>query len=111
MDGGLDRRLDEEIREHLSALEADYLRAGMSPREARLAARRAFGGVEHIKELHRDQRRFAVFTTLVRDLRYALRTFARNPLFALAASLIIALGIGSCTTVFSVANAVLFRPL
>jgi len=40
-----------------------------------------------------------------------LRTFARNPMFAVAASLIIALGIGSCTTVFSVANAVLFRPL
>ena len=111
MDGDLERRLDEEIREHLAALEEDYRRAGMSPREARLAARRAFGGIEHIKELHREHRRFAALATAGRDVRHALRMFARNPLFAFAASLIIALGIGSCTTVFSVANAVLFRPL
>ena len=48
MDGDLERRLNEEIQEHLAALEADYLRAGMSPREARFAARHGFGGVEHM---------------------------------------------------------------
>jgi putative ABC transport system permease protein len=106
-----DDRLDEEIQAHLAALEEDYRRAGMPPEQARLAARRAFGGVEHIKEHHREQQRFAVLTTLFRDLRYAFRTLARSPIFALAAALIIALGIGSSTTVFSVANAVLFRPL
>jgi putative ABC transport system permease protein len=111
MDSDRERRLDEEIRSHLSALEADYIRSGMSPDEARLAARRAFGGVEQIKEQYRDQRQFAVLAAIVRDLRYALRTMARSPLFALAAVLIIALGVGSSTTVFSVANAVLFRPL
>jgi putative ABC transport system permease protein len=111
MDGDLDRRLDEKIREHLAALEAEYVRAGMSPDQARLAARHAFGGIEHIKELHREHRRFAALTALARDVRYAFRTLARSPIFTLAAALIIALGIGSCTTVFSVANAVLFRPL
>jgi putative ABC transport system permease protein len=111
MDGDLDRRLDEEIQAHVTALEDEYIRAGMSPEQARLAARRAFGGVEQIKEQHRDHRRFAALTALTRDLRYAFRTLARSPIFALTATLIVALGVGSSTTVFSVANAVLFRPL
>src|SRR5437660_10187839 len=105
-----EQRLSEEIREHLEALQEEYIRGGMPPEQARIAARRAFGGVEQIKEQHREQRRFAVLATLGRDLRYALRTLARSPIFATTAALIIALGIGSSTTVFSVANAVLFRP-
>ena len=107
----IEARLDEEIRTHLAALAEDYVRRGYSPEAARLAALRDFGGVEQIKEQHRDQRRFAVVDVMWRDVRFALRALARNPGFALAAALIVGLGISSCTTVFSVANAVLFRPL
>ena len=51
----LDERLDEEVRTHLEALAADCERRGATPEQARLAARRAFGGVEQMKELHRDR--------------------------------------------------------
>jgi predicted permease len=49
--------------------------------------------------------------TLVRDIRFALRSFAKNPSFALAAVLSLAIGIGANTSIFSVANALLFHPL
>jgi putative ABC transport system permease protein len=95
----------------LAELEAEYVRTGLPPEQARLAALRAFGGVESIKERHRDQRRFASWIAFYRDCRFALRTLSRSPIFAATAVTIIALGIGSSTTIFSVANAVLFRPL
>src|SRR5215831_6283059 len=106
-----EQRLREEIRTHLAELEEHYIRSGQTREQARLAALRDFGGVESIKEQHRDQRRFASWIGLYRDARFALRTLARSPMFAATAVAIIALGIGSSTTVFSVANAVLFRPL
>src|SRR6202158_5035302 len=47
----------------------------------------------------------------MQDVRFALRSFARNPWFTLAAVLSLAIGIGANTSIFSVANALLFRPL
>jgi predicted permease len=101
--------LARELASHLAFLEDEFRRRGMTPEEARLSARRALGGVEQAKELHRDARSFRWLDDTRRDLRYAVRLLRRNPLFALTAALSLAIGIGANTTIFTVANALLFR--
>src|SRR5580765_4435146 len=79
------RAEDELAREaaaHLALLEDDYRRRGFSAGEARLAARRAFGGVEQMKDRHRDARSFAWLDDARRDLQYAARSLRRTPGFA-----------------------------
>src|SRR3989440_11194177 len=107
----LDGDLDAELRAHLEMLTEENIRRGMSPVEARYAARREFGGVEQTKELHRQQRSIALLDALVEDLRFALRGLGKRPAFALVAILTLALGIGSTTAVFSVVDRILFRSL
>src|SRR5688500_17325478 len=107
----LDEDLDAEIRAHLDLLEADYVKRGATPEAARLAARRAFGGIEPMKELHRERRMLRAVDEVWRDVRYAVRTLGRRPLFAAVAVLTLALGIGANTAVFSLINDHLFRTL
>jgi predicted permease len=107
----LDRDLDDEIRAHIDLLAAEYERGGMSPADARLAARRAFGGAEQMKETYRDRRGIPLLETMARDARYAVRALARDRGFAVVAILSLALGIGATTAVFNVMNAVMLRPL
>src|ERR1700730_11398665 len=102
--------LARELASHLTLLEEDFQRRGMTPEEARLAARRAIGGVEQAKELHRDARSFLWLDDARRDLRHAGRLLRRDPLFTLTAALSLAIGIGANTTIFSVANALLLQP-
>jgi len=103
--------LDLELRAHLEMLTDENIRRGMSPAEARYAARREFGGVEQTKELYRDQRSIQFFDSLLQDLRFALRGLRNRPGFALVAILTLAVGIGSTTSVFSVVDRILFRSL
>jgi putative ABC transport system permease protein len=103
--------LDRELAAHLRLLEDDFQRRGLSLEEARLAAKRAFGGVEQTKDRHRDARSFVWIDDIRRDAAYAIRAARRRPAFALLGVAIMALGIGANTAVFSVVNAVLLKPL
>src|SRR5437773_11372668 len=85
--GRADDRLAREVASHLALLEDDFQRRGMTPEDARFAARRAFGGVEQTKDRHRDARSFVLLDDARRDVRYAAQLLRRNPLFALTAAL------------------------
>ena len=80
-----DDQLSRELDAHLRLIQDDFERRGMSPDEARRAARRAFGGVEQAKEQQRDARSFVWVEDARRDLAYAVWTLVRSPAFTLTA--------------------------
>ena len=103
--------LAREVASHLTLLADDFERSGMSPEEAQLAARRAYGSVEQAKQAHRDERSLLWIEQAIQDLRYGLRTLSKNPGFTLTVVLVLGLGIGASTAIFSLVNAVLIRSL
>jgi predicted permease len=105
------RELEREMSAHLRLLEEEYQRRGLSPDDARAAARRSFGRLDGVREQHRDARSLMWIEDAGRDLEYALRTLLRSPGFTLAAVLTLGVAVGGATAVFSLLDAVLLRPL
>lgn len=107
----LDQEFDEELATHIALLTEENIGRGLTPDEARRAAFIKLGGVEPAKELHRDTRGLPILDSLLQDLRYTFRTLRRDIGFATFAILIVGLGVGASSTIFSVVNTLLIRPL
>ena len=106
-----DREMAREMASHLALIEDDSIRRGMAPEEARMAARRSYGGVEQTKELHRDERSFVWLEQLLQDVRHAYRSLAKSPGFVTVAVLSLAFGIGVNTAIFTLVNGILLKQL
>lgn len=104
-------RLQEEIEAHLALQTAENMRTGLSPVEARRQAVLKFGAVEAMKDSYRDQRGIPFLEALIQDMRYTLRRFRRAPAFTVTTVLILALGIGATTSIFTMVYAVLLKSL
>jgi predicted permease len=106
-----EREITSEIQTHLELEAGEHRERGLPPNEARDAARRAFGNVAIVTEDTRAAWGWTAAEQFVQDVRYALRTMRRSPGFALTAILSLAMGIGVNAAMFSMADALLFRPL
>ncbi len=103
--------LDREKQFHLEERAAELEAAGYSPEDARAEARRRFGTPKPMAPTEPERRPTMTFDQFVQDVRFTLRSLRRNAAFAIFATLIAGLGIGATTTVFSVAHALILRPL
>jgi predicted permease len=103
--------LDEELETHLDLLTRRFVAQGMRVEDAAAAARRQFGNRTLLRERHREARGLMVFANLWRDVKFSARLLWRSPGFTTVAVLTLALGVGANTTVFSMINGLLLRPL
>src|SRR5579864_3221557 len=103
--------LDSELQFHLESQIESNIRAGMSPEIARQSAIREFGGVDLAKEECRDERGTQFLERLWQDVRFGTRVLAKSPLLTVIVVVTLSLGIGANTTIFSIVNSVLIRPL
>src|SRR5437879_9070487 len=107
----VEAELDDELRFHFERQVAKFIQSGLPPQEAKRRARLDFGGVEQLKEEHREARGVNFIETVLQDIRYGLRMLRQNPGFTVAAVLAIALGVGINVGIFSVLNGAALRLL
>ena len=98
------RDLDAEVAGYFDMLVDEKIAAGMHPDEARRQARLEMGGVDQVKESVRAVRPAAWLDTIARDVRYSVRLLAKTPAFSFTAIVVLALGIGANSAVFSLIN-------
>jgi predicted permease len=103
--------LDEELRRHLELAIAERVGRGESPAAAEYAARREMGNEGLIREATRRMWGWAWLEPIAQDARYAVRALRHSPVFAVAAVLSLALGIGANMMIFGLLDALLLRPL
>jgi len=106
-----EREFDDEMREHLRLLTERFVRQGMSPEDAAIAARRQFGNVTKLEEDRHELQTVRWAETLWRDVRFGARQLRRTPLFTITAVLSLALGIGANTAVFTLLDQLVLRLL
>ena len=107
----VDQELEAELRFYLEQQIQENIASGMAPEEAERCARRVVGGLDQIEEECRDARRVNWVLNLSRDARHACGMLLRNPGFAVAAVVPLAIAVGFTTAVLTLVDAVLFRPL
>lgn len=107
----LDRELDEELTSYLEMLAEERIRSGVRPAQAYREARLELGGMEQVKEQVRERRLGFALDTLLQDVRYTLRTCGKNLGFTVVAVLILAIGIGANTALFSNIQTALLRDI
>jgi predicted permease len=106
-----EERLRAEIEEHIALQTEEYIRAGISAAEGRRQALVKFGAAEAIKESYRDQASLPLMESAIADVKYGLRSLRHSPAFALISIMILGLGVGANTAVFTLADTFLWRSL
>ncbi|MGC1362489.1 MAG: permease prefix domain 1-containing protein, partial [Silvibacterium sp.] len=104
-------RLNAELEFHIEQQTTENVAAGMSPEEARYAALRAFGNPTLLREQTKQNWSWSSMESLIRDLRYGVRTLARTPGFSFIVILVMALGTGATIAMFTVVHSILLNPL
>jgi len=107
----VEAEIDEELRFHFEHQVAKLVQSGLTPAEAKRRARIEFGGMEQIKEEHREARGVSFLETLLQDIRYGLRILGRTPVITSVAILSLALGIGANTAIFSLIDTIRVKML
>jgi hypothetical protein len=106
-----EQEMDAELRGHVRAYAEDLIERGAPRAEAYAQAHREFGALEAVKDQCRDSKGLGWLDAMARDLRFSARVLRKSPAFALASIATLALCIGANTSIFSVVDTMLFRPL